>query len=419
MKGIKKLVTIMLALALVLTAAVPHITDSAYAASKSSTIKGVEASTIKAKTTLTDEGKIKVSWTKSKGYKVDYYQIYRATSKNGTYKKIYTTKSGSAKAFTNSSVTEGKRYYYKVRGVRKINGKNYYTQWSNKVNRTAKINVTIKYNFEAIKFDSSEDAYKDSKGNVMVSIEAIADCFDAELKLKDGNKYAEISKTWTEWTAPYWEDVAGDVAPDNYPVCREMCFREGSLEGKMTSADMQYSEYTGKSEKVTAEDEEYKLTSKPVLKNGKLYVALEDVAKSLCLEVFSNEEKTEYTMVPYEAYNITWYYDREGTIRGDWTTLNNFVALQNNKGVLKAEIVRIDVTDIATKEKTKDIEFQEFDKLSTINSFLDWGLDISTALTMVKFPLEKEDSSYEVSAQVKLTKLNMVTETIWIKFVLE
>lgn len=143
MKGIKRLLAVAMMAVMVFTIVVPHMTTDAFAASKSSIIKGVEDTTIKAKTTLTENGKIKVTWTKSKGYKVDYYQIYRSTSKNGTYKKIYTTKSGTAKSFTNSSVTKGKRYYYKVRGVREVNGKNYYTQWSNKAYRTVKSAVSV------------------------------------------------------------------------------------------------------------------------------------------------------------------------------------------------------------------------------------------------------------------------------------
>ena len=57
-------------------------------------------------------GKIVVSWSKVSG--ADRYYIYRATSKNGTYSKYDTTTSTT---YTNSSVTEGKTYYYKVIAV--------------------------------------------------------------------------------------------------------------------------------------------------------------------------------------------------------------------------------------------------------------------------------------------------------------
>lgn len=55
-----------------------------------------------------------MKWTKvSKAYK---YEVYRATSKNGKFKKQYTTKKTSYK---NSSAKKGKTYYYKVRAISK------------------------------------------------------------------------------------------------------------------------------------------------------------------------------------------------------------------------------------------------------------------------------------------------------------
>ena len=65
--------------------------------------------------TLSNEpetGKIVVSWTAVEGAKE--YEVYRATSKTGTYKLINTT---GATSFTNRSVTAGKTYYYKVRAI--------------------------------------------------------------------------------------------------------------------------------------------------------------------------------------------------------------------------------------------------------------------------------------------------------------
>ena len=75
---------------------------------------------------------VKLSWKKAKGYKVDVYEVYRANAKNGKYVKLYTTKNAKKRSFTNGrNLQAGKTYYYKVRGVRTVDGKKYYTKWSN------------------------------------------------------------------------------------------------------------------------------------------------------------------------------------------------------------------------------------------------------------------------------------------------
>lgn len=58
---------------------------------------------------------IKITWSRS--YPAKGYEIYRATSKNGTYKKIKTITSGSTLSYTNTGLTTGKTYYYKIRAV--------------------------------------------------------------------------------------------------------------------------------------------------------------------------------------------------------------------------------------------------------------------------------------------------------------
>ncbi len=95
-------------------------------------IKGVKNTEIELETTVNKDGNIVIKWKKSKGYRVDSFEILRAVKKNGKYSKIYTTKSGKASRIVNAkNLKDGKRYYYKVRGVRTIDGKKYYTEWSN------------------------------------------------------------------------------------------------------------------------------------------------------------------------------------------------------------------------------------------------------------------------------------------------
>ena len=56
---------------------------------------------------------VKVSWKKVEG--VTHYQVYRATSKDGKYTKLTTTKELS---YTAKSLSSGKKYFFKVRGYK-------------------------------------------------------------------------------------------------------------------------------------------------------------------------------------------------------------------------------------------------------------------------------------------------------------
>jgi len=68
---------------------------------------------------------IKLTWSAGKNAK--YYQIYRATSKSGKYKKIATT---TSKSYVNSGLTTNKTYYYKIRAYNKRGSKTQYSKYS-------------------------------------------------------------------------------------------------------------------------------------------------------------------------------------------------------------------------------------------------------------------------------------------------
>lgn len=117
-----------------------HSIQVLFTAADSRLITGVENTTLKL-TSKVGKGYIRLSWKKSLGYKVDYYQVYKSTKKNSGYgsKAYYTTKNGVKTFYKNTKgLKKGTRYYYKARGVRLINNQKYYTKWSNKTWRIAK-----------------------------------------------------------------------------------------------------------------------------------------------------------------------------------------------------------------------------------------------------------------------------------------
>ena len=53
----------------------------------------------------------------------------------------YKTSTGTKNFYINTKeLKKGTRYFYKVRGVRVINGEKVYTQWSNKAWRISRVN---------------------------------------------------------------------------------------------------------------------------------------------------------------------------------------------------------------------------------------------------------------------------------------
>ena len=92
---------------------------------------GIEATAITATATASVKTEtITVKWTKNGNFAVTYYNVYRSkTGKDGSFAKIGTS---STATYTDKTAKPGTKYYYRVRGVRTLDGKNYLTKLSNK-----------------------------------------------------------------------------------------------------------------------------------------------------------------------------------------------------------------------------------------------------------------------------------------------
>ena len=111
------------------------------AGSDSAKIKdGVKNTKITITKTSSGKGWLKISWKRSKNYKVDYYEVFKKAGKStkfGTKPSFKTAKGGTTASYKTKGLKKGTRYYFKVRGVRKIDGQKVYTKWSKTVNRIA------------------------------------------------------------------------------------------------------------------------------------------------------------------------------------------------------------------------------------------------------------------------------------------
>lgn len=72
--------------------------------------------------------KVKLTWKKVDG--ADGYIVYRSTKKNKGYKAVGTLKNKSS--FVDKKVRKGKKYYYKIRVFKKVQGKKYTSAFSNR-----------------------------------------------------------------------------------------------------------------------------------------------------------------------------------------------------------------------------------------------------------------------------------------------
>lgn len=79
---------------------------------------------------------ITVKWNKISG--ATGYEVYMATSKSGKYTKIVNITKGSKISYKKTGLKKGKRYYFKVRTYKTVDGKKIYGDYSSKKSVVAK-----------------------------------------------------------------------------------------------------------------------------------------------------------------------------------------------------------------------------------------------------------------------------------------
>jgi len=93
------------------------------------------------KVTNVNESKLKLTWSKVSG--ANGYVIQRSTKKDSGYKTIKTITKGSTVTYTNSKLSLGKTYYYRVRAYRTVGGQKVYSNYSGKKSLQVKLKKPV------------------------------------------------------------------------------------------------------------------------------------------------------------------------------------------------------------------------------------------------------------------------------------
>ena len=81
---------------------------------------------------------VKLTWTSTGNMKLNGYEIRRSLKKRGGKTVKFSVKAANKKYSDSKSLKKGKKYYYKIRGYKVVEGKKIYTAWSNRASRTVK-----------------------------------------------------------------------------------------------------------------------------------------------------------------------------------------------------------------------------------------------------------------------------------------
>lgn len=191
----KKLTAVLVAVAMVLTMTIPAFAEGTTLIVQNGnflTAKEVREIKPEANAASANYTKIKVSWGSIDG--VDGYEIVRAVKKSGKYVKIYTSSDVEKNSYINANRITGRKYFYKIRGYKKIAGKKVYTKYSNIVSafsRPSKVKITVSLGNESA---DGKGPY-DNVPKINWSKVAGATGYEVYRTIEGKNRYKKIATT--------------------------------------------------------------------------------------------------------------------------------------------------------------------------------------------------------------------------------
>lgn len=170
---------------------------------------------------------VKISWTPI--YNADGYHVYRATSKNGTYRQVARLLGSDVSSFINRSLTTGRTYYYKVRAFEDgICGAYSTIKTGKAVPKQVKISKVQSWGYNGLKITwgkvAGADGYRlyratspNGKFTYVTQINSGSTCSYVNTKLTTGQKYYYKMRAFKKYAGSYhfgaMSAVTGNVAP--------------------------------------------------------------------------------------------------------------------------------------------------------------------------------------------------------------
>lgn len=154
-----------------------------------------------------DHNKVKITWSKAQN--ADGYVIYRATSKNGTYKTAATVSGADTLTAQISGLTAGKTYYFKVRGIKKtengtVNGTVSAVKSGKAVPKTPSVSVTAGKKKAALKWKKVSGA----SGYIVYRADSKSGTYKAVATIKKGSTVSYTDKNLTTGKKYYYKVCA-------------------------------------------------------------------------------------------------------------------------------------------------------------------------------------------------------------------
>ncbi len=226
----KKIITLLITLTMVLTMAVPVFADDTTASADTTVIKPAKVENIKV--SKNSYKSLKITWDAVS--EAENYQVYRSTTgKTGSFVLKKTT---TGTTYTNTGLTTGKTYYYKVRAVNSAGKGSFSAVKSNKVApATVKVekvscpkDYQVKVTWNKVSGATGYQVYRSQKGkdnwklfkSVSNKTTAVTDKMVGKMKYdskgrKVGYDYSDLDKFW-EYKVRAYRTVNGKKVYGNF-----------------------------------------------------------------------------------------------------------------------------------------------------------------------------------------------------------